>query len=174
MQPLCAMWLHESSSLKWFATHCNTLQHTATHCNTLQHTATHCNTLHCCLPSNDLYWYPATHCTTLHHTATHCNTLQHTDIQKRVPPMGWLRLVGSLQLQVAFAEYSLFYRALLQKRPIILRRLLIVATATVRGHVLFMFWSVSTCCRSLLRIQKYLYTSTADKKVTLRSAWDGS
>jgi len=42
--------------------------------------------------------------------------------------MGWLRLVGSVQLQVSFAEYSLFYRALLQKRPIILRSLLIVAT----------------------------------------------
>jgi len=41
--------------------------------------------------------------------------------------MGWLRWVGSLKLQVSFAEYSLFYRALLQKRPIILRRLLIVA-----------------------------------------------
>jgi len=34
--------------------------------------------------------------------------------------MGWLRLVGSLKLQVSFAEYRLFYRALLQKRPIIL------------------------------------------------------
>ena len=32
------------------------------------------------------------------------------------------------KLQVSFAEYSLFYRALLQKRPIILRSLLIVAT----------------------------------------------
>jgi len=42
--------------------------------------------------------------------------------------MGWLRLVGSLKLQVSFAEYSLFYRALLQTRPIILRSLLIVAT----------------------------------------------
>ena len=29
----------------------------------------------------------------------------------------WLRLVGSSQLQVSFAEYRLFYRALLQKRP---------------------------------------------------------
>ena len=38
--------------------------------------------------------------------------------------MGWLRLVGSLKLQVSFAENSLFYRALLQKRPIILRSLL--------------------------------------------------
>jgi len=31
---------------------------------------------------------------------------------------GWLQLIGSLKLQVSFAEYSLFYRALLQKRPI--------------------------------------------------------
>jgi len=33
--------------------------------------------------------------------------------------MGWLRLVGSLKLRVSFAEYRLFYRALLQKRPVI-------------------------------------------------------
>jgi len=33
--------------------------------------------------------------------------------------MGWLRSVGSIELQVSFAEYRLFYRALLQKRPII-------------------------------------------------------
>ena len=39
-----------------------------------------------------------------------------------------LRWVGSLKLQVIFAEYRLFYRALLQKRPIISRSLLIVAT----------------------------------------------
>ena len=42
--------------------------------------------------------------------------------------MGWLPLVGSLKLQVSFAEYRLFYRALLQKTPIILRSLLIEAT----------------------------------------------
>jgi len=41
---------------------------------------------------------------------------------------GWLRLVGSLKLQVSFAEYSFFDRALLQKRPIILRSLPFVAT----------------------------------------------
>jgi len=29
--------------------------------------------------------------------------------------MGWLRLVGSIKLQVSFAKYSLFYRGLLQK-----------------------------------------------------------
>jgi len=33
--------------------------------------------------------------------------------------MGWLQSVGSIKLYVSFAEYSLFYRALLLKRPII-------------------------------------------------------
>ena len=42
--------------------------------------------------------------------------------------MGRLILVGSLKLLVSFAEYSLFYRALLRKRPINLRSRLIVAT----------------------------------------------
>jgi len=42
--------------------------------------------------------------------------------------MGWLRSVGSIKLQVSFAEYRLFYRALLQKRPIILSILLTKAT----------------------------------------------
>jgi len=32
---------------------------------------------------------------------------------------GWLRLVGSFKLHASVAEYRLFYRALLQKRPII-------------------------------------------------------
>jgi len=50
--------------------------------------------------------------------------------------MGWLRLVGSLKLQVSLAEYSLFYRALLQKRPTILRSLLIIA------HESFYFLSI--------------------------------
>ena len=50
-------------------------------------------------------------------------------------PVGWLRLVGSIKLQVSFAEYRLFYRALLQKRPIILRSLLIVATPYVRVYI---------------------------------------
>jgi len=45
--------------------------------------------------------------------------------------MGWLRLVGSLKVWVCFAESSLFCRVLLQKRPMILRSLLIVATPYV-------------------------------------------
>jgi len=42
--------------------------------------------------------------------------------------MGWLPLVGSFKLYVSFAEYRLYYRAPLQKKPVILRSLLIVAT----------------------------------------------
>ena len=40
----------------------------------------------------------------------------------------WLRLVGSLQLEVSFAEKACKREDILQKRPIILRSLLIVAT----------------------------------------------
>ena len=47
--------------------------------------------------------------------------------------MGWLRLVGTLKAQVSFAEYSLFYRALLQMRPIILRSLQVVTTPYVNA-----------------------------------------
>ena len=43
---------------------------------------------------------------------------------RHVYDMGWLRSVGSIKLQVSFAEYSLFHRALLQKRPMILSILL--------------------------------------------------
>jgi len=53
--------------------------------------------------------------------------------------MGWLRLVGSLKSQVSFAEHSLFHRALLQKRPIIGRSLLIVATPYSPKSLFFRF-----------------------------------
>jgi len=42
--------------------------------------------------------------------------------------MGWLWLAGSIKLHVSFAENRLFYRALLQKKPIILSILLTEAT----------------------------------------------
>ena len=50
------------------------------------------------------------------------------ELYAQIYVMGWLHVVGSLKLYVSFAEYCLFYRSLLQKRPIILRSLLIVAT----------------------------------------------
>jgi len=46
----------------------------------------------------------------------------------RIPSMGWLRLVGSLKLQVSFAKEPYKRDGILQKRPVILRSLLIVAT----------------------------------------------
>jgi len=42
--------------------------------------------------------------------------------------MRWLQVVGSFTLYVSFAEYRLFYRAPLQKRPVILRSILSVDT----------------------------------------------
>ena len=42
--------------------------------------------------------------------------------------MGWLRLVGAFKLQVSFAKEPYKREVILQKRPINLRSLLIVAT----------------------------------------------
>ena len=49
--------------------------------------------------------------------------------------MGWLRLVGSLKSYVSFAENSLFYGALLQKRPMILESLLSVGASYWLSHL---------------------------------------
>jgi len=54
--------------------------------------------------------------------------------RRLVSAMGWLRSVGSWKVQVSFAEYRLFYTALLQKRPTTLRSLLIVATPYEQRH----------------------------------------
>jgi len=47
--------------------------------------------------------------------------------------IGWLRSVESMKLQISFAEYRLFNRALLQKRPIILSILRTKATPYQSG-----------------------------------------
>jgi len=64
-------------------------------------------------------------------THAHTHSLSFSLSLSRVLPVcssGWLRSVGSIKSLVSFAEYRLFYRALLQKRPRISRSLLIVAT----------------------------------------------
>jgi len=48
-----------------------------------------------------------------------------------MPYMGWLRVVGSLKLQVSFAKEPYKRDEILQKRLIILRSLLIEATPYV-------------------------------------------
>jgi len=77
-------------------------------------------------------WELVTHVGVMSHTNESCHiylTQMSRVTYKCI--MGWLRLVGSLKLCVSFAEYSFFYRALLQKRPMILRSLLILATPYV-------------------------------------------
>ena len=56
-----------------------------------------------------------------------------------------------LQIIRLFAEYRLFYRALLQKRPIIWRSLLIVATPYCPWHLLAVWY----CPRHLLHVGTY-------------------
>jgi len=60
--------------------------------------------------------------------------------------MGWLRLVGSLKLQVTFAKEPYKRDDILQKRPIILRSLLIVATPY---QVLDTIYIYIVCCSVL-------------------------
>ena len=56
--------------------------------------------------------------------------------------IGWLTLVGSIKLYVSFAEYSLFYRGVLQKRPIISSILLTKAT---QKHLTCVYTWVRLC-----------------------------
>jgi len=65
------------------------------------------------------------------HAKTSCHACSHIQERhrRRVPhTMGWLRWVGSLKVKVFFAKEPYKRDDILQKRPIILRSLLIVAT----------------------------------------------
>ena len=90
-----------------------------------------CLNMHICqhTPETAISANAATHCNTLQHTATHCNTAMSANAWHG-PTLGrnvfvcihtvytcWCSYVhvsvGSLKLQVSFAEYRLFCRALL-------------------------------------------------------------
>jgi len=62
--------------------------------------------------------------------------------------MGWLRLVGSLKLWVSFVKEPYKRDYVLQKRPIILRSLIIVATPYVYPH---------TCVSKYIHVYAYIY-----------------
>jgi len=65
----------------------------------------------------------------VHVTGMYIHLHVHTIPPRRLQPaMGLLCLVESIKLKVSFAEYRLFYRALLQQRPMILSILLTKAT----------------------------------------------
>ena len=102
------------------------LTHTHTHTHTHIHMYTHTHT-HAVSVCMITYTY-------MLHTHTCIYTCMHEHACQQmltITLIGWLRLVGSLKLQVSFAEYCIFYRALLQKRPINSRSLLIVTTSYV-------------------------------------------
>ena len=69
----------------------------------------------------------------------HVNTLLSHDIT-----LNWYHVTS--KLQVSFAEYRLFYRALLQKRSVILRSLSIVATPYHDVKELTMRYIIIMCC----------------------------
>jgi len=75
--------------------------------------------------------------------------------------MGWLRLVGSIKLSVSFAEYCFFYRALLQKRPIILSILLTEATPS-HIYVHALFYIICSIIHAYLHNIKYSIIYTAN------------
>ena len=59
----------------------------------------------------------------------------------------------SLKWQVSFAEYGLFYRALLQKRPRILRSLLIVSSLLYCCGAVYMY----LCMHARMRVRTPFY-----------------
>jgi len=65
--------------------------------------------------------------------------------------MGWLRLVGSLQLQVSFAKEPYKKDDILQKRPIILRSLLIVAPPYLFIRIRRFLWTILTVSAKHMR-----------------------
>ena len=109
------------------------------HCNTLQHAATRCNRLHAatdCSFSVPATWPPP--CTVVLAAinnkpffvilASAYNFPHQFLFGAGATHMGWLRLVGSLKLQVSFAKEPYKRDHMLQKRHRILMSLPIVAT----------------------------------------------
>ena len=99
-------------------------------CSALQCVAVCCSVLQCV----------AVRCSALQCVAVRCSASQCLAVCSNLLLAGTSNVhTSSLsihKLQVSFAEYSPFYRALLQKRPIILRSLLSLLTCT---HPLFPF-----------------------------------
>jgi len=101
---------------KCTATHCNTLQHTATHCNTLQHTLTDQSYLPMWLCAFEKTFFFITKMHSVFNSWMKSSQVKWSlTLICHILPL----LIGSIKLQVSFAKYFLFYKALLQKRPII-------------------------------------------------------
>ena len=81
---------------------------------------------------------PGTLGTKLKVVRNHLEIQRHPICNRRYPTsgMGWLWLVGSIKLQVSFAKEPYKRDDILQKRPIILRGLLIVATPYISASLM--------------------------------------
>jgi len=126
---------------------CCVLQCVAVWCSVLQCVAVCCGVLWCvalcCSVCCSVLQCVAVCCSALQRVAVCCSALQCVAVQSSGSvvgccsmlhffyiflAMGWLRWVGSLKLKVPFAKEPYKRDDILQKRPIILRSLLIVAT----------------------------------------------
>jgi len=128
---------HTSTHIWW------NLPQSYTHTHKLTHTHAHIHIFDDCISPrafHSIHTHTLSLFLSLSHTHTHALThtyvLTHTYklVKMRQTPylyMGWLPLVGSLQLQVSFAKEPYKRDDILQKRPRILRSLLIVATPWV-------------------------------------------
>ena len=110
------------SELQCVAMNCTMLQCAAVCCNALQCVAARCGALQCVAMSRSVLQCCAAR------RGWELRTVFLLLVSGVGLDMGWLRSVGSIKSEVSFAEYCLFCRALLQKRPIILSILLTKAT----------------------------------------------
>ena len=88
--------------------------------------------------------------------------------------MGWLWIVGSLKIHLSFAEYSLFYRALLHTRPMFLTcsRLNIPYEMTLK---LWLLQNISLFHRALLQKRPMFWTCSrlnVPYEITLKLTFD--
>jgi len=66
--------------------------------------------------------------------------------------VGWLWLVGSIRLKVSCAQYCLFYRVLLQKRPITYRCIYLFIYRSYNPFIyVSIYWFILFCKRAIKR-----------------------
>jgi len=85
--------------------------------------------------------------------------------------MGWLRLVGSLKLWVSFAKEPYKRDIILQKRPIILRSLLIVATPYSMSSHEWLWVSLSSRHECLSLRHEWLWVSLSSWETSPMSSY---
>ena len=83
--------------------------------------------------------------TSAHPSISTVHPYSHTHTICQTRAMGWLQVVGFFKFYISFAEYRLFYRALLQKRPTILRSLIIEANPYKGDQSVYIYVYVRLC-----------------------------